>query len=56
VPLRAAINEYIEVARLFFAQPEVAFVNAVLDRLAPRLRPPEPATPLPRPETGAPPA
>ena len=44
VPLRAVINEYIEVARLFFAQPEVAFVNAVLDRLAPRLRPPETGT------------
>ena len=57
VPLRAVINEYIEVARLFFAQPEVAFVNAVLDKLAPRLRPAEPATPAPEtPETGAPPA
>ena len=54
VPLRAAINEYIEVARLFFAQPEVAFVNAVLDRLASRLRPTEPAPAAP-PETGAPP-
>ncbi|HEX8374260.1 MAG TPA: transcription antitermination factor NusB [Geminicoccaceae bacterium] len=58
VPLRAVINEYIEVARLFFAQPEVAFVNAVLDKLAPRLRPAEPAAPpAPEPpETEAPPA
>lgn len=45
VPVGAAINEYVEVAHLFFAKPEVAFVNAVLDKLAPRVRPPEAISP-----------
>lgn len=39
VPAAAVINEYVEVAQLFFAGDEPAFVNAVLDRLARRLRP-----------------
>jgi N utilization substance protein B len=38
VPVKVVINEYVEVAHLFFDGSEPAFVNAVLDRLAPRLR------------------
>ena len=41
VPVRVVINEYIEVARAFFDGDEPGFVNAVLDRLATRLRPEE---------------
>ena len=43
VPVNVVINEYVEVAKLFLADGEPAFVNAVLDRLAPSLRNPEPA-------------
>jgi N utilization substance protein B len=39
VPVKVVINEYVEVAHLFYDGGEPAFVNAVLDRLAPRLRP-----------------
>lgn len=39
VPTGAVINEYVEVAHLFFTGEEPAFINAVLDRLARRLRP-----------------
>lgn len=39
VPLKVAINEYIEVAREFFEGDEVKVVNGVLDALAKRLRP-----------------
>lgn len=38
VPVKVAINEYVEVAHVFFDDAERGFVNAVLDRLAPRLR------------------
>ena len=38
VPVRVVINEYIEVAKMFFEGEETGFVNAVLDRLAPVLR------------------
>jgi N utilization substance protein B len=38
VPMKVVINEYIEVARLFFGGGEAAFVNAALDRLAHRIR------------------
>ena len=38
VPVKVVINEYVELAHLFFDASEPAFVNAVLDRLAPRLR------------------
>ena len=38
VPVRAVINEYVELAHLFFTPAEAGFVNAVLDKLAPRLR------------------
>ncbi|GBD43668.1 N utilization substance protein B [bacterium HR40] len=38
VPVAAVINEYVEVAHMFFDGDEPAFVNAVLDRLARRLR------------------
>ena len=40
VPVKAVINEYVELAHLFFGDAEPGFVNAVLDRLAPRLRDP----------------
>lgn len=43
VPVKVVINEYVELAHLFFSGNEPAFVNAVLDRLAPRLRPRETA-------------
>jgi N utilization substance protein B len=38
VPVKVVINEYVELAHLFFDAGEPAFVNAVLDRLAARLR------------------
>ncbi|HEX6013033.1 MAG TPA: transcription antitermination factor NusB [Geminicoccaceae bacterium] len=38
VPVKVVINEYVELAHLFFDAGEPAFVNAVLDRLAQRLR------------------
>jgi N utilization substance protein B len=41
VPVKVVINEYVELAHLFFDAGEPAFVNAVLDRLAGRLRAPE---------------
>ena len=39
VPVKVVINEYVELAHLFFDASEPAFVNAVLDRVAPQLRP-----------------
>jgi transcription antitermination protein NusB len=38
VPVKVVINEYVELAYLFFDANEPAFVNAVLDRLAQKLR------------------
>lgn len=38
VPVKVVINEYVELAHLFFDASEPAFVNAVLDRLVPTLR------------------
>jgi len=38
VPIKVVINEYVELAYLFFDGNEPALVNAVLDRLAPILR------------------
>jgi transcription antitermination protein NusB len=43
VPVRVVINEYVELAKLFLPDGEPAFVNAVLDKLGPRLRAPEAA-------------
>lgn len=40
VPVKVVINEYVELANLFFTGNEPSFVNAVLDRLAPQLREP----------------
>jgi N utilization substance protein B len=40
VPVKVVINEYVDLAKLFLPADEPAFVNAVLDRLAPRLRAP----------------
>lgn len=42
VPVKVVINEYVELAHLFFDANEPAFVNAVLDRLASHLRTGEP--------------
>lgn len=39
VPIKVVINEYVELAYLFFDGDEPSLVNAVLDRLAPILRP-----------------
>ncbi len=41
VPARVVINEYVDVSHAFFEGKETALVNAVLDRLAHRLRPAE---------------
>jgi N utilization substance protein B len=38
VPARVVITEYVDVAAAFLGQDEVGMVNAVLDRLARRLR------------------
>ncbi len=38
VPTGVIVNEYIEIAKLFFSGEEPAFVNAVLDRIARRIR------------------
>ena len=38
VPIKVVINEYVDLAHLFFDGDEPALVNAVLDRLAPMLR------------------
>ena len=38
VPVKVVLNEYVELAFLFFDSGEPAFVNAVLDRLATMLR------------------
>jgi transcription antitermination protein NusB len=38
VPVKVVINEYVELAHLFFDGDEPSLVNAVLDRLAPILR------------------
>ena len=39
VPVKAVINEYVELAHTFLAEDEAGFVNALLDRLAGQLRP-----------------
>jgi N utilization substance protein B len=41
VPLRVAINEYVEIAHAFYDQGEANFVNSVLDRVARQARPAE---------------
>ncbi len=41
MPARAAINEYVEIGHAFFSGGEPKMANAVLDRLARRLRPGE---------------
>jgi len=41
VPARAAVDEYVSLARSFSDGPEAGFVNGVLDALARRLRPAE---------------
>jgi transcription antitermination protein NusB len=40
-PAKVVINEYLDIARGFFAGPEPGLANAVLDRLARLLRPDE---------------
>ena len=41
VPLRVAINEYVEIAHAFYDQGEPSFVNSVLDRVGREVRPSE---------------
>lgn len=41
VPAKVIINEYVEVAKIFFTGNEPRFANGVLDRMAKRLRPAE---------------
>ena len=41
VPPKVVISEYVNVARGFCSDPELGFVNGLLDRLARRLRGPE---------------
>jgi N utilization substance protein B len=41
VPARVVIDEYVDLAHAFFEGDEIAFVNAVLDRMAHRKRAPE---------------
>jgi len=41
VPLRVAINEYVEIAHAFYDQGEPSFVNSVLDRVGRNARPTE---------------
>lgn len=43
VPVKVVINEYVELAHGFLGPGDAAFVNAVLDRLASRLRTPQAA-------------
>ena len=38
IPARVVIDEYIEIAHRFFADEECGFVNAVLDRVARKVR------------------
>ena len=38
VPVKVAINEYVDLGHLFFDGPEPGFINGVLDRLATKLR------------------
>jgi N utilization substance protein B len=39
VPTAVVINEYVELAHAFLSRDDAGFINAVLDRLAARLRP-----------------
>lgn len=41
VPAKVVIDEYVELCRAFFADQEVPFVNAALDKLAHKKRPAE---------------
>jgi N utilization substance protein B len=50
VPARAAIDEYVAIARAFFSGEEPGFVNGVLDRLARRKRAAEFGLPVPEDE------
>ena len=38
VPVKVAINEYVEIAHAFYDQGEPSFVNSVLDRVARQAR------------------
>lgn len=40
-PARVAINEYVDIAKSFFAESQPAMVNGVLDKLARAMRPDE---------------
>ena len=45
VPVQVVLSEYVELAHGFLPADEAGFVNAVLDRLAARLRPDRPPRP-----------
>jgi N utilization substance protein B len=45
VPANVVVNEYVELAHAFLNRDDAGFVNAVLDRLASKLRPEPPAQP-----------
>jgi N utilization substance protein B len=45
VPVQVVLSEYVELAHGFLPGDEAGFVNAVLDRLAARLRPERPPRP-----------
>lgn len=49
VPAQVVLSEYVELAHAFLVGDEAGFVNAVLDRLAARLRPDYAAKPPPGP-------
>jgi N utilization substance protein B len=49
VPVPVVINEYVELAHDFLSKDEAGFINAVLDRLATRLRPDAGPEPTPTP-------
>lgn len=40
VPVPVVIDEYVELAKIFGAQDSHKYINGVLDKLAPQLRPP----------------
>jgi len=52
VPAEVAIQEYVALAHEFLTAEESGFVNAILDRLARRLRPGYPARTRPPPSAG----
>jgi len=52
VPAKVVIDEYVAVAGAFFGADEPGFINAALDTIARRKRPPEFGLPVPEGELG----